>query len=109
MPTWNLPLFFWAEAPEEVILEEEYDAEAEAQAIADARDAGNLDGIVFTPEQLTAAGMPALTCRRTTPAKRRAVSSALTMPIRLPGSRPCSTSLSVKRSTKHANRSRIAC
>ncbi len=34
----------WAEAPEEELLEEEYDAEAEAQAIADARDAGNLDG-----------------------------------------------------------------
>ena len=35
----------WTEAPEEPeIVEEEYDAEAEAQAIADARDAGNLDG-----------------------------------------------------------------
>ncbi len=33
----------WTEAPEEVLLEEEFDAEAEAQAIADARDAANLD------------------------------------------------------------------
>jgi len=34
----------WTEAPEEVLLEEEYDAEAESQAIADARDAANLEG-----------------------------------------------------------------